>query len=603
MDYSNPRKFILEGIVKFTTVEYENKNRNVSFTVERPPLLKQIFYIFLYLNIYTLQYTTGYAQELFLEIKAENPISESLKDSLELASSYKDFSMLRKDADSVQNKLQRFGFIEAALENLVRKNDSVFTATYYFGKKYRYLKVYYTSDLFSKKELGKISASVEDNFFLLPFETAEASLIRLNKIKASGGNAFAKLKLSDFIIEEPDILTAVLLFDSGPSRSIDSIVVKGYEKFPKSYLKHYAGIKTGKPFDRDKLNKQNDALNGLGFVNTLKAPEVLFEKEKTAVYFYLDKRNNNLFDGILGFATDEETNRLQFNGYLNLELNNNLNFGEQLLVNYKADGNEQQNFRARARLPYLFGSPIGSELELKIFKRDSTFVTTDQIARVTYQITPPSSAYVGYKASESSNLLDQAIVGSSVEDYNAQFFLAGVQYVKIQNDPLFPAKTNISLDSEFGTREFSSNSEDQTRLSLWAATIFELNYNNSIFLQNNTSLILSDTFLTNELFRFGGINSIRGFNENSIDATLFSVLNTEYRYRFGPGFYLHSIIDVGYFENEITKLEEELYSFGIGLGLLTKAGLLKFSFANGISENQNFNFSNTKIHLSLTSRF
>ena len=44
-------------------------------------------------------------------------------------------------------------------------------------------------------------------------------------------------------------------------------------------------------------------------------------------------------------VNNEETNRLQFNGYLNLELNNNLNFGEQLLVNYKADGNEQQNFR------------------------------------------------------------------------------------------------------------------------------------------------------------------------------------------------------------------------------------------------------------------
>jgi len=603
MDYSNPRKFIFSSVTKFTSLEYENKNRNVSFTVERPPLLKQFFYIFLYLNIYTLQFTTGYAQELFLELKAEKTISSSLKDSLETPASYKDFSLLRNEADSIQNKLQRFGFLEATLEDIERVNDSVFTATYYFGKKYKYLKVYYSTDLFSKKELGKISGNVDEDFFILPFETAEASLIRLNQIKASDGKAFAKIKLSGFTKEESDIMTATLLLDRGPSRSIDSIVVKGYESFPKSYLKHYAGIKTGKPFDRDKLNKQNDALNGLGFVNTLKAPEVLFEKEKTAVYFYLEKRNNNLFDGILGFATDEETNRLQFNGYLNLELNNNLNFGEQLLVNYKADGNEQQNFLARARLPYLFGSPVGSELELKIFKRDSTFVTTDQIARITYQIAPPSLAYVGYKASESSNLLDQTIAGSAVEDYNAQFFLAGVQYVKIQNDPLFPAKTNISLDSEFGTREFSSNHEDQTRLSLWAATIFELNYNNSIFLQNNTSLILSDTFLTNELFRFGGINSIRGFNENSIDASLFSVLNTEYRYRFGPGFYVHSIIDVGYFENEITLLEQELYSFGMGLGLLTKAGLLKFSFANGISENQNFNFSNTKIHLSLTSRF
>jgi outer membrane protein assembly factor BamA len=603
MDYSNLRKFIFKRFAKLTSARYENYSRNVSFTPERRPFLKHIFYIFLYLNIYTLYIATVDAQELYLEIIAETTLSESLKDSLEIKTDFEDFRSLQKEADSLQYRFQHLGYIAATLEFLQKKNDSTYTANYLLGKKYRHLKVYYNTNLFRKRELLQIVSEIEDDHFTLPFSAVEKSLTQLNELKTSDGNAFARIRLSEFRREGSDVIAANLLLDEGPSRQIDSIAVKGYEKFPKSFLKHYAGIKKKKPFDRNKLNKQNDILNGLGFVNTLKAPEVLFRKEKTTVFFYLEKRNHNLFDGILGFATDEETNRLQFNGYLNLELNNNLNFGEQLLINYKADGNEQQNFRARAKLPYLFGSPVGAELELKIFKRDSTFVTTDQIARISYQIAPPSSAYVGYKASESSNLLDEALAGSAVEDYKAKFFITGLQFVKTQNDPLFPAKTNIALDAEFGTREFSSNNEDQTRLSLWAATIFELNYNNSVFLQNNTSLILSDTYLTNELFRFGGINSIRGFNENSIDATLFAVINTEYRYRFGPGFYLHSIIDIGYFENEINQLEQQLYSFGIGLGLLTKAGLLKFSFANGILENQNFNFSNTKIHLSLTSRF
>ena len=565
--------------------------------------MRQIFYIFIYLNIYTLLIATAEAQDLYLEINTSTPLSESLIDSLEIGVTFRDYTSLQQEADSLQYLFHYMGFIEATLESLQKKNDSTYTAQYILGEKYRHLKIYYRPGQFSKKELLQITNEVEDEHIILPFAAVEPSLVKLNSLKTTKGNAFARIRLSEFRKEGPDVIAANLFLDEGAVRQIDSIAVKGYEKFPKSFLKHYAGIKKGKPFNRNKLNKQNDILNSLGFVNTLKAPEVLFGKEKTTVFFYLEKRNHNLFDGILGFATNEETNRLQFNGYLNLELNNNLNFGEQLLVNYKADGNEQQNFRARTKLPYLFGSPMGVELELKIFKRDSTFVTTDQIARVTYQITPPSSAYVGYKASESSNLLDEALAGNAVEDYAAKFFVSGLQFVKTQNDPLFPSKTNVALDAEFGTREFSSNKEDQTRLSLWAATIFELNYNNSVFIQNNTSVILSDTFLTNELYRFGGINSIRGFNENSIDATLFAVINTEYRYRFSQGFYLHSIIDVGYFENEINQLEQQLYSFGIDLGLLTKTGLLKFSFANGIFENQNFNFSNTKIHLSLTSRF
>ena len=133
--------------------------------------------------------------------------------------------------------------------------------------------------------------------------------------------------------------------------------------------------------------------------------------------------------------------------------------------------------------------------------------------------------------------------------------------------------------------------------------IFNLNYKNSIYLKNNTKAVNSDSYLINELFRFGGINSIRGFNENSIDASFYSVLNSEYRYQFNQDIYIHSIIDFAYFENQITALKQKLYSFGIGIGLQTSAGIIKFSIANGNAENQDFNFSNTKIHISISSKF
>ncbi|MAY53866.1 MAG: hypothetical protein CMC75_11475, partial [Flavobacteriaceae bacterium] len=286
-----------------------------------------------------------------------------------------------------------------------------------------------------------------------------------------------------------------------------------------------------------------------------------------------------------------------------LELNNNLNFGEQLIVNYKADGNEQQNFRAKVTMPYILKSPFGVGLELKIFKRDSTFVTTEQLAQISYQINPISSVYGGYKGYESNNLLDLAVAGTAVEDYTSKFLITGGTLVLPQESALFPKKTELQLQTEIGSRESKGTNEDQLRGLITVNHIFNLNDTNAIYLQNTTGALLSDTYFTNELFRFGGINSIRGFNENSIDASLYSVLNTEYRYIFNQGLYLHSIIDLGYFENDILEVKEKLYSFGIGLGLQTRGGLLRFNLANGNSENQDFRFSNTKIHLSLTSRF
>ncbi len=520
-----------------------------------------------------------------------------------MQTTFKDYAALRKETDTIYLKLQRMGYIESDLLQLQKENDSSYVAEFFLGKKYSELKVYYSEEDFNKKELQRVSSDITDTYFILPFEEIPNSLKKLTALRNQKGNAFARLKLTELEKEELNGLSATLTVDNGNIRALDSIAVKGYEKFPRSFLKYYAGIRKGKVFNQKRLVEQNENLNSLGFVNAIKPPEALFRKDSTIVYFYLEKQNNNLFDGILGFATNEETQKLELNGYLNLELNNNLNYGEQLLINYKADGQEQVNFRAKITLPYLLKTPFGLSGELKIFKRDSTFVTTEQQLRATYQINPRSTTYVGYKGYDSSNLLDVIIAGTPIEDFKSKFFIFGATYIKAQNRALFPIKTEILFNTGIGSREKESKAENQISFETTLNNIFNLNFKNSIFAQNTTSVLFSDTYLVNELFRFGGINSIRGFNENSIDASLFSVINTEYRYQFNEGVYLHSIIDIGYFENQTLSLKEKIYSFGLGLGLKTKAGLFRFNVANGNSENQTFSFSNTKIHISVSSKF
>ena len=124
-----------------------------------------------------------------------------------------------------------------------------------------------------------------------------------------------------------------------------------------------------------------------------------------------------------------------------------------------------------------------------------------------------------------------------------------------------------------------------------------------MFFKANSRALISDSYLENELMRFGGINSIRGFEENSLLASLFGVLNTEYRYQLNNTIYIHSIIDAAYFENKITSIKEKLFGYGLGFGILTKTGLFKFIYANGKTENIKFKLSNSKIHLSLITNF
>ncbi len=565
--------------------------------------LSHSLYFFLYLNIWGCFFLGLQAQELSLSITAERPLSKGLIDSLQLRTAYKDFEALKKKTDTLARTLQRMGYIDSELRALKKENDSSYIAAFLLGRKYRRIKIFYSQEDFSKAELPRISSEITNEYFLLPFQAVPASMQKLTAIRNRKGNAFARLQLSEIEKNNGDELSATLLVDNGNIRTIDSVVVKGYEKFPRSYLIYYAGVKKGSIFNQKKLVDQSQSLNSLGFVSSVKPPEALFRKDSTIVYFYLEKQNNNLFDGILGFATDEETQKLEFNGFLNLELNNNLNYGEQLLLNYKADGKDQVQFRVKASLPYLLKTPFGVSGELRIFKRDSSFVTTEQQLRTTYQINPTAQTYIGYRRYESSSLLDQTVAGIPIENFNSKFFIAGANYLKSQNRRLFPIKTFLSLDGGIGTRKRESRKEDQFRVETLTNNIFNLNYKNSIFVQNSTQILFSDSYLVNELFRFGGINSIRGFDENSIDASLFSVINTEYRYQFNETVFVHSIIDLGYFENQTLSLRQKLYSYGLGLGLTTKAGLFRFIVANGNSENQHFDFSNTKIHISISSRF
>ena len=191
------------------------------------PFLKRFLYIFLYLNIYTCFFFGIKAQELTLSIKTEKPISEGIIDSLQMKTSFKDFNSLKNEADTLYLKFQRMGFIESELIELKKENDSSYLADFSLGKKFSYLKVFYSNEDFTKKELQQISSEVDEIYFILPFENIPLSLKKLTAFRNQKGNAFARVKLSDFEKDENENLSATLFIDNGNVRTVDSIVVKG----------------------------------------------------------------------------------------------------------------------------------------------------------------------------------------------------------------------------------------------------------------------------------------------------------------------------------------------------------------------------------------
>lgn len=551
-----------------------------------------------------LFFSESHAQNLHLKITGKTIDETKTIDAIGYSKTHNNYLSVKNEIDSLRNYLNTLGFIENRLINIKKSNDSVFSAKLHLKQKFNTIYIYYNYQDVNTSFLESISKKVTKNYFVTNIANVKSALDILNSKLANEGKPFSKLKLSNIKKKDSVNLKADLLVLSNKTRrTIDDIKIVGYNKFPKSYLKHYLKLKTSQTFNLSTIEKKTEQLNNLRFAKQVKPPEVLFQKDSTSLYIYVEKSKSNTFDGFLGFGTNDETNKLEFDGFLNLRLINNLNYGETFSLLYKSDENDQDTFDATLSLPFIFNSPVGIDLNLRIFKKDSSFTTIDQKAKINYQINPLHKVSVGISSIESNNLRSENTV-VALQDYNSNYFAISYHYLKPQfYDVLFPIKSNFFLESNFGNRTSSNIKTNQSLITLNAFNNFKLNEKNSIYANIDISNLSSDNYFENELLRFGGINSIRGFEENSLFASLFGVLNAEYRYRISNSIYIHSITDFAYFENKSLETKEKLFGFGFGFGILTNSGILKFNYANGKNENQTFKLSNSKIHLSLVANF
>lgn len=559
----------------------------------------------LYHIIYIAFFSASFSQNLNLKIKGSNESETKQIDSISYHKSHKDYNSLKIEIDSTLSKLQNLGFLESKIISTEKTEDSIFISTFYLGKIYENLTLYFDPTYLKKQDLSIITTKVSDSSFTIPISSTKKVMGYLNRLIAEKGYPFASIVLNPLRTDNDRNVYSSLVIDlNGNKRKIDNIVVKGYEKFPKSYIKHYLKLKKGSTFGIENIEKKTRLLENLRFASEIKPPEVLFKNDSTSLYLYIEKRKSNAFDGFLGFGTNEETSKIEFDGYLNLQLRNNLNYGESLSLYYKSDENKQRTFNVQITLPYLFGTPLGSEFELRIFKKDTLFTTVNQIAKLFYQFNSRSRVSIGIDNIQSNNLTSNSSSSPLIEDYKTNLFTLEYQFQQIgETYSLFPFKSMILSSLATGNRSFDGDKEKQTKAYLDAFKIFNLNPKNSFFLRINGSGLFSETYFENELLRFGGINSIRGFEENSLVATAYALTNLEYRYLLSPSMFVNTITDFCYLQNDLSQQKEKLYSFGFGFGVLTQAGLFKLIYANGKNENQSFKLSNSKVHLSLTAFF
>ncbi len=537
------------------------------------------------------------AQKQYLNVTGKSISEQKTIDSIGYKTQHDNAKSVLDETVLLSEKLVQSGFIETEIENDKKLNDSTFQFQYQLGKKTSSIHIYIGSNLPFKKL--SLFDSKKDTI-ILPYIETESFLNKTLAQLEKKGFALSKLRLIN-IKKKANYLTAELQLQLENKRNLDEIVIKGYDKFPEGHKRNLKRIYKNKTFNQENLKSIYTDIEKYRFVKQVKYPEILFTKDSTKIYVYLEKVKANTFDGFIGFSNDEKK-KIAINGYLDLTLNNLINSGETFSLYWKSDGKDQKTFNASIELPYIFKSPFGLKAQLNIFKQDSTYQNTKTALDLGYFFNYNTRLYLGYQATQSSDI--QNLNTASISDFSNSYVTTEFEFVDFKTDEfLFPEKTKIDFKIGVGSRTSKFSTNHQSFFNFNAKHTVFLNDKNNFNIKSQDFYLNSDVYIVNELYRFGGINSIHGFNENSLQANLFTSILTEYRYKIAPTLYVHTIIDYGYYQDKTSNTKGSLLGLGFGFGLVTKNGLFNIVYANGSTKDQNIKGSNSIVHVSFKTQF
>ncbi|MDX1651161.1 MAG: hypothetical protein R3277_01635, partial [Brumimicrobium sp.] len=438
--------------------------------------------------------------------------------------------------------------------------------------------------------VSKVPRVSERMISRLPFDPIEVDLLMsgLSDYLVNNGYPFAKVYLEIDKIEE-GITPAKLNIVPGPFITIKEVHLKGEAKVSKKFITNNISIKEGDPYNERLLRKIPARIEQIQFLSELKPHEILFTPEGAEVFLYLKSNPVSLINGVLGIQPDPVTQTNVITGDVRLKLQNVLQRGELLDLNWRSLQPGTQDLNILLNFPFLFNSSFGIDGGFKLYKRDSTFLTTNANIGVQYFLQGGNYVKVFYEA-DNSNLLSGAasLPNSSFSSTSTNRYGLGIFRRQLDYLPNPSRGFRISADAAMGRRTSRLPESDSSVISTTFTGRFEAEWfmpvtrRHVIRLANVTRTYYAPEVYTNELFRFGGLQMQRGFNEEELLASTLSTFTAEYRFLADKNSHVFAFFDQTIYENTAGNyLQDTPFGFGAGFSFGTNLGIFSISYALG----------------------
>ena len=435
----------------------------------------------------------------------------------------------------------------------------------------------------------------------------------------NNGYPFAEVWLDSLHIFDQEITVKVY---TTPNQNIfiDTLRLIGNGKINQGFLTSYLGIKKNQNYNESKVLSINKRLEELPFVSISKPHEVVFSADKAKINIFLEKKNANQFDGIIGFLPNTSTGKIQLTGDFKLNLLNALKNGETFNFNYRGLPSQSQELTLKLVYPYIFKSQIGFDFDFELFKRDTSFLNLNSRIAFAYNFNSRqkiSFFLENFTGNQIANQITSSGQFPSFANIKSINYGLAAALTKL-DDRITPLKGwDLGLQASVGNRKVNPTENlnpvnlidlkqsIQYKIQADLKYFLKISTKSTLYFHNLSAFISGNNLFENEGFRIGGFKTLRGFDEQTINITSFLVQTIEYRYLIEKNSYLNIFYDQAFTQQSFINQKGNDKPLGIGLGITfqTKVGIASLNYALGKQKNNPLNLQNGKIHFGIVSFF
>ncbi len=577
-------------------------------------IIKLVYFAVLQNIAFTQQNTT-------IEIKYENTSKQQVINSI-------DTNEVLFATNKIIHQLLSENYFTAAVDSINNSKNTIYISSgrQFTTKTIRYRTNFADSAILNNKELTQLSPSS------LEIENSLQSQIK--KLNQTG----FPLAYAQYQIQEPiaDTLVIDSYIKSGNKYTFGSFEQKlNYILHPK-FLHHFLQIKYGQNYNQVQLDRINEKLSALPFLQVKDNPRIKFYGTEADIWLIYEKKPINSFDVLLGIAQkiNSGITKYQLSGQVKAEFVNTFKWAETILVNYENLNESSPKLKTFLSFPYIRIAPLGISNQFELFKQKEEFLLLQTKTNLFYNLDQNQS--IGLLVNTESNTILQIDTTSIIRskklplqlDYKILHTGLSYSYTNL-NDRYNPSKGNkLKVEIKTGNRKYLSNpsivntrpelssllqqqydSLNKTRTQL--STLLEIDCylkftkRNIIKLSAKNQSIFFASVSDNQKYRLGGYQTLRGFDEEIFISPSYFIETAEYRFLLDQNSFLSAFLSTAQISStqSIDDRYKQFFSTGIGLQFKTNIGFFNFLIAAGTDEQITYNYQNTKVHFGYVSLF